>query len=53
MKELARLVRRHFAEIVAYFEHPYTNAVLEGVKASSRTSNNGHEASATWTTSPP
>ena len=30
MKELARLVRRHFAEIIAYFEHPYTNAVLEG-----------------------
>ena len=53
MKELARLVRRHFAEIVAYFEHPYTNAVLEGVKASSRTSNDGREASATWTTSPP
>ena len=30
-KELARLIRRHFAEIVAYFEHPYTNAVLEAV----------------------
>ena len=24
------MIRRHFAEIVAYFEHPYTNAVLEG-----------------------
>ena len=30
MKDLARMIRRHFAEIVAYFEHPYTNAVLEG-----------------------
>ena len=30
MKDFARMVRRHFAEIVAYFEHPYTNAVLEG-----------------------
>lgn len=30
MKKLARLVRRHFAGIVAYFEHPYANAVLEG-----------------------
>ena len=27
--EAARPIRRHFAEIVAYFEHPYTNAVLE------------------------
>lgn len=26
----ARLVRRRFAEVVAYFEHPYANAVLEG-----------------------
>jgi len=33
MKELARLIRRHFAEIIAYFEHPYTNAVLEGVNS--------------------
>lgn len=31
MKEPARLVRRRFAEVVAYFEHPYANAVLEGV----------------------
>lgn len=30
MKEPARLVRRRFAEVVAYFEHPYANAVLEG-----------------------
>ena len=30
MKKLAHLVRRHFAGIVAYFEHPYANAVLEG-----------------------
>ena len=30
MKDFARMIRRHFAEIVAYFEHPYTNAVLEG-----------------------
>lgn len=30
MKDFARMVRRHFAEIVAYFGHPYANAVLEG-----------------------
>ena len=30
MKDFARMIRRHFAEIIAYFEHPYTNAVLEG-----------------------
>lgn len=30
VKEPARLVRRRFAEVVAYFEHPYANAVLEG-----------------------
>ena len=30
MRDFARMIRRHFAEIVAYFEHPYTNAVLEG-----------------------
>jgi len=30
MKDFVRMIRRHFAEIVAYFEHPYTNAVLEG-----------------------
>ena len=33
MKDFARMIRRHFAEIVAYFEHPYTNAVLEGVNS--------------------
>ena len=26
VKEPARLVRRRFAEVVAYFEHPYANA---------------------------
>ncbi|WP_174773927.1 transposase, partial [Bifidobacterium longum] len=30
MKDLARMIRRHFAGIVAYFGHPYANAVLEG-----------------------
>ena len=30
VKEPARLVRRRFAEVVAYFEHPHANAVLEG-----------------------
>lgn len=30
MKDFARMVRRHFAEIVAYFGHPYANVVLEG-----------------------
>lgn len=33
MKELARMIRRHFDEILAYFEHPCTNAVLEGVNS--------------------
>ena len=33
MKDFARMIRRHFAEIAAYFEHPYTNAVLEGVNS--------------------
>ena len=33
MKEPARMIRRHFTEIVAYFKHPYTNAVLEGVNS--------------------
>ena len=32
------MIRRHFAGIVAYFKHPYTNAVLEAPTASSRTS---------------
>ena len=31
VKEPARLIRRHFAGVVAYFEHPYANAILEGV----------------------
>jgi transposase len=30
MKDFARMVRRHFAGIVACFGHPYANAVLEG-----------------------
>ena len=30
MKDLARMIRRHWNEILAYFAHPYTNAVLEG-----------------------
>lgn len=30
MKDLARMIRRHRNEILAYFTHPYTNAVLEG-----------------------
>ena len=30
MKDLARMIRRHRNEILAYFTHPYTNVVLEG-----------------------
>ena len=30
MKDFARPIRRHFAEIVACFGHPYADAVLEG-----------------------
>lgn len=33
MKDLARMIRRHWNEILAYFTHPYTNAVLEGVNS--------------------
>ena len=29
MKDFARMIRRHFAEIVACSGHPYANAVLE------------------------
>lgn len=30
MKTLARQFRRHWQDILAYFDHPYTNAILEG-----------------------
>ncbi|WP_143723114.1 ISL3 family transposase [Bifidobacterium longum] len=33
MKDLARMIRRHWNEILAYFTHLYTNAVLEGVNS--------------------
>ena len=33
MKAFARLVRRHFDDILAYFEHPCTNAILEGLNS--------------------
>lgn len=33
MKDLARLIRRHWNEILACFTHPYTNEVLEGVNS--------------------
>lgn len=53
MKALARQFRRHRDDILAYFDHPYTNAILEGPAASSNTSRPAHEASGTWTASPP
>ena len=31
MKEVAKLIRGHWEEILNYFDNPYTNAVLEGI----------------------
>lgn len=53
MKALARQFCRHWDDILAYFDHPYTNAILEGSTASFNTSRPAPEASGTWTTSPP
>lgn len=33
MKTLARQFRRHWQDILAYFDHPYTNAILEGANS--------------------
>ena len=33
MKALARQFRRHRDDILAYFEHPRTNAILEGLNS--------------------
>ena len=33
MKEFARQIRRHWRGILAYFDHPYTNAILEGLNS--------------------
>ena len=33
MKPFAKLVRNHFDEILNYFEHQYTNAILEGMNS--------------------
>ena len=33
MKEFARQIRRHWRDILAYFDHPYTNAILEGLNS--------------------
>ncbi|MDN5973373.1 ISL3 family transposase [Bifidobacterium crudilactis] len=33
MKRSAALIRRHWHEIMAYFTHPYTNAILEGLNS--------------------
>ena len=33
MKALARQFRRHRDDILAYFDHPYTNAILEGLNS--------------------
>ena len=31
MKEVARMIKSHWKEILNYFDNPYTNAVLEGL----------------------
>ena len=31
MKKFCRTIRNHREEILHYFEHPYTNAILEGL----------------------
>ena len=33
MKALARQLRRHWDDILAYFDHRRTNAVLEGLNS--------------------
>ena len=33
MKAFARQLRRHWRDILAYFDHPYTNAILEGLNS--------------------
>jgi transposase len=33
MKRFAALIRRHWHEIMAYFHHPYANAILEGLNS--------------------
>lgn len=33
MKALARQLRRHWNDILAYFDHRYTNAILEGLNS--------------------
>lgn len=33
MKEFARQIRRHWRDILAYFDHPYANAILEGLNS--------------------
>ena len=33
MKELANLIRNHWIEILNYFDHGYTNAILEGMNS--------------------
>lgn len=33
MKALARRLRRHWDDILAYFDHRYTNAILEGLNS--------------------
>ena len=33
MKVLARQLRRHWRDILAYFDHPYTNVILEGLNS--------------------
>jgi len=33
MKEFAKLIRNHWNEILNYFEHRYTNAILEGMNS--------------------
>lgn len=33
MKEFAKLIRNHWNEILNYFDHRYTNAILEGINS--------------------
>ena len=33
MKNFCRTIRNHWEEILHYFEHPYTNAILEGLNS--------------------
>lgn len=53
MKALARQFRRYWDDILAYFDHPYTNAILEGLNSIIQHVKTRVRGFRNWTTSPP